>query len=60
MREKLLKPKIGKWGQLQEWMEDRDESATITATYRTCSRCIRGGRFRRRRLRNWPTPRRFR
>jgi alpha-L-fucosidase 2 len=25
MREKLLKPKIGKWGQLQEWMEDRDD-----------------------------------
>jgi alpha-L-fucosidase 2 len=25
MREKLLKPRIGKWGQLQEWMEDRDD-----------------------------------
>ncbi len=25
MRDKLLKPKIGKWGQLQEWMEDRDD-----------------------------------
>ena len=25
MREKLLKPKVGKWGQLQEWMEDRDD-----------------------------------
>ena len=25
MREKLVKPKIGKWGQLQEWMEDRDD-----------------------------------
>ena len=25
MREKLLKPKIGKWGQLQEWLEDRDD-----------------------------------
>ena len=24
MREKLLGPKIGKWGQLQEWMVDRD------------------------------------
>jgi alpha-L-fucosidase 2 len=24
-REKLLKPKIGKWGQLQEWMEDLDD-----------------------------------
>jgi alpha-L-fucosidase 2 len=25
MREKLLKPRIGKWGQLQEWMEDGDD-----------------------------------
>lgn len=25
MREKLLKPKIGKWGQIQEWMEDKDD-----------------------------------
>ena len=25
MREKLLKPKIGRWGQLQEWAEDRDD-----------------------------------
>lgn len=25
MREKLLTPHIGKWGQLQEWMEDRDD-----------------------------------
>jgi alpha-L-fucosidase 2 len=25
MREKLVKPKIGNWGQLQEWMEDRDD-----------------------------------
>jgi len=24
MRERLLGPQIGKWGQLQEWMEDRD------------------------------------
>jgi alpha-L-fucosidase 2 len=24
-RDKLLKPKIGKWGQLQEWMEDIDD-----------------------------------
>jgi len=24
MRDKLLVPKIGKWGQLQEWMSDRD------------------------------------
>lgn len=24
-REKLLGPKIGKWGQLQEWMVDRDK-----------------------------------
>ncbi len=25
MREKLLKPKIGRWGQLQEWMTDQDD-----------------------------------
>jgi alpha-L-fucosidase 2 len=25
MRAKLLVPKIGRWGQLQEWMEDRDD-----------------------------------
>jgi len=25
MGDKLLVPKIGKWGQLQEWMEDRDD-----------------------------------
>ena len=25
MREKLVTPKIGKWGQLQEWMEDMDD-----------------------------------
>jgi alpha-L-fucosidase len=25
MRDKLVGPKIGKWGQLQEWMEDRDD-----------------------------------
>jgi len=25
MREKLLGPKIGKWGQLQEWMQDVDD-----------------------------------
>lgn len=25
MRERLLKPKIGKWGQLQEWETDRDD-----------------------------------
>ena len=25
MREKLVGPKIGRWGQLQEWMEDRDD-----------------------------------
>ena len=24
-REKLLRPKIGRWGQLQEWMVDRDD-----------------------------------
>lgn len=26
MRDRLLKQKIGKWGQLQEWEEDRDDS----------------------------------
>ncbi len=25
MRDSLVGPKIGKWGQLQEWMEDRDD-----------------------------------
>jgi len=25
MREKLVKPQVGKWGQLQEWMADRDD-----------------------------------
>ena len=25
MRDKLVAPKIGKWGQLQEWMVDRDD-----------------------------------
>lgn len=25
LKEKLVTPKIGKWGQLQEWMEDRDD-----------------------------------
>ena len=25
LREKLLKPKVGSWGQLQEWPEDRDD-----------------------------------
>lgn len=25
MRERLLEPKIGRWGQLQEWMEDVDD-----------------------------------
>ena len=25
LRERLLKPKIGSWGQLQEWPEDRDD-----------------------------------
>jgi len=25
MRDKLVGPRIGKWGQLQEWMEDRDD-----------------------------------
>ena len=26
MRDKLVTPKIGKWGQLQEWMTDRDDA----------------------------------
>lgn len=26
MRERLLKPKVGKWGQLQEWEADKDDS----------------------------------
>jgi alpha-L-fucosidase 2 len=25
MRDKLVGPKIGKWGQVQEWMEDKDD-----------------------------------
>jgi len=25
LRDKLLKPRIGKWGQMQEWREDRDD-----------------------------------
>ena len=25
MRDRLLKPKVGRWGQLQEWEEDRDD-----------------------------------
>ena len=25
MRDRLVTPKIGRWGQLQEWMEDRDD-----------------------------------
>lgn len=25
MREKLVKPRVGRWGQLQEWMVDRDD-----------------------------------
>jgi alpha-L-fucosidase 2 len=27
MRDKLVTPKIGHWGQLQEWMEDKDDPA---------------------------------
>jgi alpha-L-fucosidase 2 len=27
MRDRLVKPAIGKWGQLQEWMDDKDEPA---------------------------------
>ena len=29
LREKLLKPKIGRWGQLQEWETDRDDPKDI-------------------------------
>ena len=25
MRDRLVAPKVGRWGQLQEWMEDRDD-----------------------------------
>ncbi len=34
LREKLLKPKVGKWGQLKEWSIDRDDS---TDTHRHIS-----------------------
>jgi alpha-L-fucosidase 2 len=27
MRDRLVKPKVGRWGQLQEWMEDKDDPA---------------------------------
>ncbi len=55
-RDRLLGPKIGKWGQLQEWMVDRDDPRTRTATSRTWSRCIPAARSRRRRRPNWPKP----
>jgi len=29
LRDKLVAPKIGKWGQLQEWMDDKDDPADI-------------------------------
>ncbi len=29
LREKLVKPKIGKWGQLMEWSVDRDDSTDL-------------------------------
>jgi len=29
LREKLLKPKIGRWGQLQEWAEDKDDPKDV-------------------------------
>lgn len=29
LREKLLKPKIGKWGQLQEWEADKDDPKDV-------------------------------
>jgi alpha-L-fucosidase 2 len=27
LRDRLLKPRVGRWGQLQEWMDDRDDPA---------------------------------
>ena len=61
LREKLLKPKIGAWGQLQEWMEDRDDIrrraspriAPVRATSGAAD--LAGGRRR-----SWPTRPRFR
>jgi len=32
MRDKLAGPKIGKWGQLQEWMEDKDDPKDMAYT----------------------------
>ena len=51
MREKLLKPKIGKHGQLQEWREDIDD---MSNHHRHCSHLwalYPGARFLR-----WPRP----
>ena len=39
-RAKLLPPKIGKWGQFQEWMVDRDDPKDTHRHIRTCSRSI--------------------
>jgi len=49
LRDKLLKPKIGRWGQLQEWETDRDDPRMITATSLICSPCIPAARSRGRR-----------
>ena len=45
-RDKLPPLKIGKHGQLQEWLEDYDERIPGTGTFRSCSRCIRATRSR--------------
>jgi len=45
-RGRLPALKIGKYGQLQEWLEDYDEPSPAIATCRTCSPCIRAIRLR--------------
>ena len=35
LRDRLLGPKVGKWGQLQEWMEDRDDPKWRAPSYLT-------------------------
>ncbi len=54
-RERLPAFKIGKHGQLQEWLEDYDEPSLspAIATSRTCSRSIPATRSRRGALRSW-------
>ena len=46
-RAKLPPLKIGKHGQLQEWLEDYDEPSPAIGTSRICSRCIPATRSRR-------------